>query len=110
MLMTLHSLEKYVQPVTVIKDLNGGWTAGTLCISNKYAPITTTYCLNNVPLIWSISVQYLGLTITSNLCWTKHCKIISAKAAKCFNYLRYILWSATPTVKSIAYRVLYVLY
>jgi len=41
---------------------------------------------------------------TTNLCWSKHCKIIAAKATKCLNYLRHTLWGATPQVKSIAYR------
>jgi len=60
--------------------------------------------VNNVPLVWRTSVHYLGLIITSNLCWTNHCKIISAKATRCLNFLRHTLWSATPFVKSIAYR------
>jgi len=56
---------------------------------------------NNVPLVWRTSVRYLGLTITSNLCWNNHCKIISAKATRCLNFLRHTLWGATPFVKSI---------
>jgi len=48
-------------------------------ISNKCLPISATYCVNNVPLVWRTSIRYMGLIITSNLCWTNHCKIISAK-------------------------------
>ena len=72
-----------------------------LSITNKNCPITTTYTVNGVPLPWSTSVHYLGLHITSNLCWSKHCV---AKATKCLNYLRHTLWDATPQVKSLAFR------
>ena len=73
-------------------------------ISNKRSPITTTYSVNDIPLQWSISVCSLGLHITTNLCWSKHCKIIAAKATKCLNYLCHTLWGAPPQVKSTAYR------
>ena len=75
-----------------------------LSITNKRCPITTTYTVNGVPLRWSTSVRYLGLHITSNLCWSKHCVIIAAKATKCLNYLRHTLWGATPQVNSLAFR------
>ena len=57
-----------------------------------------------MPLRWSTSVCYLGLHITSNLCWFNHCKNVAAKATKCLNYLQHTLWGATPQVKSMAYR------
>ena len=44
-----------------------------------------------MPLHWSTSVLYLGLHITSNLCWSNHCKL-------------YTLWGANPQIKSMAYR------
>jgi len=77
-----------------------------LSISNK------RLSLSQLPIVWIMyqlygvhtSVHYLGLTITSNMCWTNHCKIISAKATRCLNFLRHTLWGATPFVKSIAYR------
>ena len=75
-----------------------------LSITNKRCPITTTYTANGVPLQWSTSVRYLGLHITSNLRWSKHCDIIAAKATKCLNYLRHTLWGTTPQVKSLAFR------
>ena len=75
-----------------------------LCISNKRSPITTTYSVNDIPLQWSTSVRYLRLHSTTNLCWSKHCKIIAARTTKCLNYLRHTLWSAPPQVKSTAYR------
>ena len=65
-----------------------------LCISNKRSPITTTYSVNDIPLRWSTSICYLGLHITTNLCWSKYCKIIAAKATKCLNYLHHTLWGA----------------
>ena len=58
-----------------------------LSITNKRCPITTTYTVNGVSLRWSTSVRYLGLHITSNLCWSKHCVIIAAKATKCLTHL-----------------------
>ena len=77
-----------------------------LCVTNKHSPITATYHVNSVPLRWSSSVRYLGLHFTTNLSWSKHCKIIAAKATKCLNYLRHTLWGATPQVKSIAFKCL----
>ena len=60
--------------------------------------------MNDIPLRWSTSIRYLRLHITTNLCWSIHCKIIAAKATKCLNYLRHTLWGAPPQVKSTAYR------
>jgi len=50
-------------------------------------------------------LQYV-IHFTTNLCWSKHCKIIAAKATKCLNYSWHTLWGATPQVKSIAFKCL----
>ena len=39
-----------------------------LSISNKRLPISATYCVNNIPLVWCTSVRYLGLTILHLIC------------------------------------------
>ena len=64
------------------------------------------YKINSVVISWNSIVRYLGVYIQSNLSWSHHCKVVSAKARRSLNHLRHSLWGATTTAKSVAYKCL----
>ena len=75
-------------------------------ISNKRKLIHFMYKINSVVISWNSIVRYLGVYIQSNLSWSHHCKVVSAKARRSLNHLRHSLWGATTTAKSVAYKCL----
>ena len=66
-------------------------------ISNKKKLISFTYKIHNTLIAWNSIVKYLGVHIKSNLSWSYHCKIVSAKAKRTLKFLRHSLWGATTT-------------
>ncbi len=74
-----------------------------LGITNKRDPETYSYMMNNQIINRISSTKYLGITITHNLNWNKHCDIISGKANSTLGLLRRILGECNDAVKSKAY-------
>lgn len=67
-----------------------------ICINpNKCQALSFTHCLppsrlhvNNVPIEWSPSVKYLGVTIDKSLCWRSHIKQATYKMAAAYSRLK----------------------
>jgi hypothetical protein len=74
-----------------------------LGITNKRDPETYSYMINNQIINRVSSTKYLGITITHNLNWNKHCDIICGKANSTLGLLRRILGECNAAVKSKAY-------
>ncbi len=74
-----------------------------LGITNKRDPETYSYMMNNQIINRVSSTKYLGITITHNLNWNKHCDIICGKANSTLGLLRRILGECNAAVKSKAY-------
>ena len=64
------------------------------------------YKIHSVTISWKSIVKYLGIYLQSNLSWSHHCKVVSAKARKSLNHLRHSLWGASTSAKSVAYKYL----
>ena len=73
-----------------------------LLISRKRS--TPKFDYHIIPLFWKPLVRYLGIHINGKLDWTDHCKVITAKATRCLNFLRHSMWSAPRSAKSLAYQ------
>ncbi len=74
-----------------------------LGITNKRDPETYSYMINNQIINRVYSTKYLGITITHNLNWNKHCDMICGKANSTLGLLRRILGECNAAVKSKAY-------
>ncbi len=74
-----------------------------LGITNKRVRETYSYMMNNQIINRVSSTKYLGITITHNLNWNKHCDIICGKSNSTLGLLRRILGECNAAVKSKAY-------
>ena len=75
-----------------------------LLISRKHSTPKFDYHNKGIPLFWKPLVRYLGIHINCKPDWTDHCKVITAKATRCLNFLRHSMWSAPCSAKSLAYQ------
>ena len=75
-----------------------------MCISNKKHPIQHNYFIHVQKLATKTDSKYLGVTISSNLSWSKHIKNISKKAISTMAVLRHNIISASQQAKSTAYK------
>ncbi len=69
-------------------------------ITNKRDPETYSYMMNNQIINRVSSTRYLGITITHNLNWNKHCDIICGKANSTLGLLRRILGECNAAAQS----------
>lgn len=74
-------------------------------ITKKKVPLIYAYVLDG-EAISTASTKYLGITITQDLSWNKHCDTITSKANSTLGLLKRILGECTSQVKSRAYRKL----
>ena len=75
-----------------------------LCISNKKHPLQHSYFIHGQKLATKTDSKYLGVTISSNLSWSKHVNNISKKANSTMAFLRRNIRSASQQAKSTAYK------
>ena len=66
-----------------------------LCISNKKHPLQHSYFIHGQKLATKTDSKYLGVTISSNLSWSKHVNNISKKANSTMAFLRRNIRSAS---------------
>jgi len=74
-----------------------------LTISHERNPLTANYTLGQEQLSVVDSYPYLGVTISSDLCWHKHVDSVSAKATRMLNFVRRNIYRCPPDVKTLAY-------
>lgn len=77
-----------------------------LGVTCKKVPTEFQYVLNGQPISRVSSAQYLGITVTDNLCWNEHINNICKKANSTLGLLRRILSGCDKKVKDLAYRSL----
>ena len=61
------------------------------------------YKLNGVTLSTVKSIKYLGVTISSDLCWNDHIDNITTKANKTLSFVRRNIKISSPRLKTMAY-------
>ena len=77
-----------------------------LGVTCKKVPTEFQYVLNGQPISRVSAAQYLGITVTDNLCWNEHINNICKKANSTLGLLRRILSGRDKKVKDLAYRSL----
>ena len=77
-----------------------------LTISKKRHPLEYAYSIDGDIIPNEKSTKYLGVTITSDLSWTKHIESIKAKASRTLGLIRRNLGPCDTTVKEKAYQSL----
>ena len=75
-----------------------------LCITNKINSIQHNYFIHGQKLATKSDSKYLGVTISSNLSWSKHVNNISKKANSNMTFLRLNIRQASQQAKSTAYK------
>ena len=77
-----------------------------LRVSRKRDPLIHEYILHGKILESVDSAKYLGVSITSDLCWNQHISNIVTKGNQSLGFLRRNLRINSPELKSIAYKSL----
>ena len=77
-----------------------------MSITRKRTPSTCQYHLTNDLIPRVDHYKYLGITITADLRWSKHCQTIRQKASRTLGLLRRTLPSCSREVKARAYTAL----
>ena len=77
-----------------------------LSITRKRNPTVFQYHLHSDPLPRAKEYKYLGVTITDDLRWNKHCQKIRHKASRTLGLIRRTLSPCTKEVKARAYTAL----
>ena len=75
-----------------------------LRVSRKRDPLIHEYILHGKILESVDSAKYLGVSITSDLCWNQHISNIVTKGNQSLGFLRRNLRINSPELKSIAYK------
>ena len=77
-----------------------------LTITKKCHPLEYAYSINGDVIPNEKSTEYLGVTITSDLSWTKHIETIKIKASRMLGLIRRNLGPCDTTEKEKAYQSL----
>jgi len=96
----LRNLERWEQ---VWKMSFNATKCETITFTRKRAPIKNIYSLHDTELKAVNSTKYLGITLSSNLSWSKHVEITVGKANKALGLVKRNLKVAPKEVKSSAY-------
>ena len=99
----LHRLFLWSKTWQLTFNVNKCYHLGITC---KRTPVNFNYTLDGKLISRVASATYLGISISDNLSWNKHCDIICKKANSTLGLLRRILSGCTPEVKSTAYLTL----
>jgi len=75
----------------------------TITFTRKRSPATNTYILHDTALKCVTSAKYLGITLASNLTWSRHVDATVRKANSALGLVRRNLKVAPKVVKSNAY-------
>ena len=74
-----------------------------ICISNKQSPPQRTYFFCGSKLERVDSASYLGITVNSELRWSKHISSISSKVSRSLGLIQRNLWNCPRKVRETAY-------
>ena len=74
-----------------------------ICISNKQSPPQQTYFFCGSKLERVDSASYLGITVNSELRWSKHISSISSKVSRSLGLIQRNLWNCPRKVRETAY-------
>ena len=74
-----------------------------ICISNKQSPPQRTYFFCGSKLERVDSASYLGITVNSELKWSKHISSISSKVSRSLGLIQRNLWNCPRKVRETAY-------
>ena len=77
-----------------------------LPITRKKRPIQSSYLMNGELVGKVDEYKYLGVTVSKDLRWSKHCQKVSSKARSTLGIVRRSLHSAPKLVKERAYQAL----
>ena len=72
-------------------------------ITRNKNPVHNRYTLNGHTLSIATNTKYLGVTLSSDLCWNDHINNITNKANRTLAFVRRNLKISSPRLKSIAY-------
>ena len=74
-----------------------------ICISNKQSPPQRTYFFCGSKLERVDSASYLGITVNSELKWSKHISSISNQVSRSLGLIQRNLWNCPRKVRETAY-------
>lgn len=77
-----------------------------MSITRKKHFLNYNYSIDNTDLLRVNEYKYLGVTFTNDLRWNTHVEKVSRKANQSLWYLRRNLASASPEIKTLAYKTL----
>ena len=75
-------------------------------ITKKLTPLPYSYTVGGETILKEQATKYLGVTITSDLSWSKHISNIRAKASRTLGLIRRYFGPCDRTVKEKAYQCL----
>ena len=75
-------------------------------LTKKHNKIQVSYTLEGTVLENVESIEYLGVTITSDIKWNSHIRNVCSKAKRTLGFLRRNLFSCPQDVKEAAYKSL----
>ena len=111
--MTEDDHSKLLQDIQLLSIWSKTWLmnfnvkkCGVLSITRKRTPRIYQYKLLNEEIPRVNEYKYLGMTITADLRWNKHCQNIRKKASQTLGLIRRTLSPCTAAVKSRAYTTL----
>ena len=73
-------------------------------ITNKKGPLCSDYFIHNQKLALRTEAKYLGVTIGSDLSWSRHADNITKKANSTLGFLKTNIRSAPQAAKETAYK------
>ena len=73
-------------------------------ITNKKRPLCSDYSIHNQQLTIMTETKYLGVTISSDLSWSRHADIVTKKANSTMDFLKRNIRSAPQAAKELGKR------
>ena len=73
-------------------------------ITSKKRPLCSDYTIHNQKLNIKTETKYLGVTISSDLSWSRHADNIAKKADSTMEFLKRSIRSASQAAKATAYK------